>query len=477
MGGWSCQWEWAEYLPGSPDDPTFGGARQAKEVELLSSYLSDQVRWLRNHPSLFLWVVGSDKLPWPDTEQRYKEILSILDPSRPYLASCKGLRSPVSGPTGVKMNGPYDYVTPNYWYADTKNGGAFGFNTETGPGPQIPPLASLRRMLPADKLWPMNEVWDFHGGRHEFKNMDGFLKAYAERYGKPDSLEAFAFQVQASNYEAMRAMFEAFGARQPRSTGVIQWMLNAAWPKLLWQLYDHYLMPNGAFYGARKACQPMAAVYDYATNSVHLVNDSPSDLVSATLRIRVFDFDSRERFSAELPASCTAGSARKAMDLPALPDSSPVSFLSLEIHAADGRRLADNLYWLSSKPDVLDEAKTTWFVTPNSTFADFKPLGHLPAARVSHRAAFHRGRTWELKVELANESDRIAFFNELRVVKNRSGEPVLPVFWEDNYISLLPGERRSVTARFDNSDLGGEVPRFELQGWNQAPAAPSKEIR
>ena len=108
-------------------------------------------------------------LPHPDLEKRYDALLPLLDPTRPALKSCGTVVSKVSGPSAVKMNGPYDYVTPDYWYLDTKNGGvAFGFNTETGPGPQPPTLETLQRMFPADHLWPIDSVWNFHCGRGEF---------------------------------------------------------------------------------------------------------------------------------------------------------------------------------------------------------------------------------------------------------------------------------------------------------------------
>ena len=278
MTGFSCQWEWDHYLGKPQTDNTYGAAKSEEDAELLAGYLRDQVVWLRNHPSVLVWLVGSDKLPWPQVERRYRDVLREVDPGRPVLASAKGWNSEVSGPTAVKMLGPYNYVTPNFWFEDRTHGGAWGFNTETGPGPQVPPLASLKKMLPADKLWPINEVWNFHCAEHEYSDLSLFLDAYNHRYGAAHSVEEFAFKSQAASYEAMRPMFEAFGANKPRATGVIQWMLNAAWPKLYWQLYDYYLMPTGAFYGTRKGSQPQTLVYSYADRSVTLVNDTLSPL-------------------------------------------------------------------------------------------------------------------------------------------------------------------------------------------------------
>jgi len=471
MAGWSCQWEWPEYL-GKPieENETFGGPKAPEEVELVAGYLKDQVRWLRNHPSIFVWVFGSDKLPWPEVEKRYVADLAALDPSRPTLASCKAWTSPVSGPAAVKMVGPYDYVTPNYWWVDTKTGGAFGFNTETGPGPQVPPLSSLKRMLPADKLWPINEDWDYHCGRFQFGKLDIYLNAFNARYGEAKSVEEFAFKTQAANYEAIRAMFDAFGANRPKTTGVVQWMLNGAWPKFYWQLYDYFLMPNGAFYGTRKGNQPLNVVFDPETRAVHLVNDTLKVLREVTVRARVYRADSSLVSDQVIKVPCLANHSRKVLELKDPGQGSPVHFLDLRLLGADGKELADNFYWLSAKADVLDPAKTTWYHTPNTAFADFKALNTLPAASVRLDTKTLKQKDWTAIVALANTSERIAFGLELNVV-DAEGKPLVPVLWDDNYLSLLPGERRTIRVRLPGVDLHGQTPRITLNGWN-TPSKP-----
>jgi len=466
MAGWSCQWEWPEYL-GKPivEDETFGGPKEPGDVELVTACLRDQVRWLRNHPSLLVWVLGSDKLPWPEVEKRYTADLALLDPTRPLLMSCKELKSPLSGSTSVKMAGPYDYVTPNYWWLDTRNGGAFGFNTETGPGPQVPPLSSLKRMIPADKLWPINEAWNFHCGRFQFGNLDIYLKAFNARYGESASVEDFTFRAQAANYEAMRAMYDAFGANRPKTTGLVQWMLNGAWPKLFWQLYDTFLMPNGAFYGARKGSQPLNLVYDYGTRSIHLVNDTLQDLPAVTVKARILRADSSLASEQEASVSCPRNRSSKVLALADPGAGSPVHFLDLRLLGPDGKELASNFYWLSAKPDVLDTEKTTWFATPNASFADFTALGRLPEARVTMEQRFEPGPEWRGEVTLTNASEHLAFFLELGIARP-SGEPLLPVLWDDNYLSLLPHERRTLHVSLPGVDLHGETPRITLNGWN-----------
>jgi exo-1,4-beta-D-glucosaminidase len=207
--GWSCQWEWQDYL-GQPVDETYGGIDTADEMALVNRSLRDQIVRLRNHPSVLNWVLASDMLPRPELERLYRETLAEVDPTRPPLAACSVRTSEVSGPTGVKMNGPYEWVPPDYWYLDSERGGAYGFNTETGPGAQPPPAASIRRMLPREHWWPIDAMWNYHCGRHEFASLDRYRQALAARYGESKDLDDFAQWAQVANYEAMRGMFEAF---------------------------------------------------------------------------------------------------------------------------------------------------------------------------------------------------------------------------------------------------------------------------
>ncbi|MBI1753802.1 MAG: glycoside hydrolase family 2 [Acidobacteria bacterium] len=462
MVGVSCQWEWVEYLGKPQENETYGAAKTPEEIRLVAGYLRDQVRWLRNHPSILVWVLGSDKLPWPEAEKAYAADLKELDPARPYLAATKSWTSALSGPTGVKMLGPYDYVTPNYWFENTTRGGAYGFNTETGPGPQIPPLASLKKMIPAAELWPLNKTWEFHCGRHEFNTLNRYLNAYNHRYGEAASVEEFAFKAQAANYEGMRAMFEAFGVNQPKATGVVQWMLNASWPKLYWQLYDYYLTPNGAYFGARKGSQPRNVVYDRAAKTVHVVNDTRAAFAGLKVRARIFNAASTKVFEKNVGAACGPGASAQVLDLKAVDAGSPLYFLDLQL-TENGVPVADNFYWLSTSPDTLDEAHSNWFMTPNTGFADFKGLSALPQAQVKMASRFENGAG---TVTLTNASDRLAFFLELGLTQGPGKGDVRSALWDDNYLSIPPRESRTVRVRFDPADLNGRTPRVRLAGWN-----------
>lgn len=462
MAGFSCQWEWEEYLGKNTSDK-YGGILSEKDFEIVTGYLNDQVLWLRNHPSILVWVMGSDMLPKPELEKQYKELLGNIDPTRPYLATCAKRLSSVSGTSGVKMNGPYDYVAPSYWYEDKDHGGAFGFNTETGPGPQIPPYESIKKMIPENKFWPVNYYWGYHCARGEFNNIDIYKRAFDKRYGKAESVEEFAFKAQAANYEAMRAMFEAFGSEKPVTTGIIQWMLNSAWPKMVWQLYDYYLVPNGAFYATKKASEEFVLSYNYANNSIYLVNNGLRNILDKSVDIKVFNIESKEIFNKHIPVSIEANGARMIAELPELTE--PLSFVSLSMDI-DGK-VYRNFYWLSSIKDRHSYPNTSWYVTPISKYADFKSLNSLHNVDLDVNYEYLvEGEEGVINVTLSNPTDKIAFFIELSALDKDTNELIVPVFWDDNYISLLPNETRTVSTRFPLEKLNEEAPIFSYKGWN-----------
>jgi len=457
MAGFSCQWEWKDYIGKNCDN--FGGIKSEADMTLANNYLHDQVVWLRNHPALLVWVLGSDKLPRPELETRYDALMKLIDPTRPTLKTCGDDASKISGPSAVKMNGPYDYVTPNYWYEDIKNGGAFGFNTETGPGPQPPPLETLQRMIPADHLWPIDDVWNFHCGRHEFAQMKRYLAAYNSRYGAAANVDEFAFKSQAANYEAIRPMYEAFAVNLPHTTGIIQWMLNPSWPKLYWQLYDYYLVPGGAFFGAKKGAAPFSVIYNYGNKGIYLVNQTGNDLGKVASTITVYDLNSKVLLTQTVTSSTANYGSQKILDLAGLTSPTPVYFVNLQTVGNSGETSASNFYWLSTKPDVLDEGKTQWFVTPNKSFGDFSALNQLPPAKIKYAVSYNKTGA---QITLENNGDTLAFFVELKIIGAQSKQILTPVFWDDNYLSLPPHTTRVLQVQFP----ADEKPELKLRGWN-----------
>ena len=163
MAGWCCCDAWEKW-----------GKWGAENKRVSVDSLRDQILRLRNHPSLLVWLNGSDNPPPPDREQAYLDVEKENHWAKPVISSATEKKTEPTGVSGVKMAGPYEYVSPNYWLLDTKYGGAYGFATEISPGPAVPPLEELKSMFPPDKLWPINEFWDYHAGGGEFKNINKF---------------------------------------------------------------------------------------------------------------------------------------------------------------------------------------------------------------------------------------------------------------------------------------------------------------
>lgn len=480
MVGWSCQWEWPDYLGLEMEVPEedenipinegvdkYGVKITPEEEELMSNMFRDQLLWLRNHPSIFVWAVGSDAMPKPSLEKKYAETMERYDKSRSLLVSAGDFTSEITGITGMKMNGPYEYVPPIYWFEDKKLGGAFGFNTETGPGPQIPPISSISKMMPEEDLWPpLNAMWNYHSGRKDFNSVKVYLNALYKRYGAPENLEELAMKAQWANYEAIRPMFEAFVVNRPIATGVVQWQLNSAWPELYWQLYDWYLMPTGAYFGTKKACQPVNIIYNYHDRKIYVTNDILGEITDHTVRATLYDSRSKVLFEQEKKLSVKENSSVIFTELPELPNKKGTYFLNLTIHDSQHKLVADNFYWLAGQEDQMDWDQYYWFYTPQKRFADFHELNNLPQPQVSAtKKAYKDGDEWVVEVELSNTGKNIAFNIELLLVDYQTENPILPVFWSDNYISLVNDDTKMIIARCNLTDSESE-PSVIIQGIN-----------
>jgi len=456
LAGWCCCDHWERWKDWKPEDYTI-----AAESE------RSQILRLRHHPSVFTWLNGSDGPPPRTVEEMYVRILKECQWPNPYQSSATATPAEYSGPTGLKMTGPYEYVGPAYWLTDTARGGAFGFNTETSPGPAIPVVESLRKMLPPDRLWPINEYWNFHAGGGEFKDVKVFTEALNARYGQASTVEDYVMKAQLMAYEGERAMFEAFGRNKYVSTGVIQWMLNNAWPSIIWHLYDYFLQPAGGYFGTKKACEPLHVQYSYDDRSIVVVNSFYRSFPGMTVRAKVMNLDMAEKFSKTVTVDIAADSSTRAFSLPEIQDLSTTYFLKLALEDSAGKLMSSNFYWLSTKAEVHDWEKSTWFYTPIKSFADFTALKSLPAVavRVSYQAE-SAGQDGRVRVRLENPTPHLAFFIRLKLTKSRGGEEVLPTWWDDNYISLFPMETREVSVCYRPADVEGVRPAVEVSGWN-----------
>lgn len=467
MVGFSCQWEWKGIFGGNYEDK-YGCIVTPEQIDIAAKSWNDQLMWLRNHPSIFLWLYGSDKWPRPELEKKYLDVLAEVDPTRPYAQSAKEWTSEITGKTGMKMRGPYDYVPPDYWYIDTSYGGAFGFNTETGPGPQVPVLESLEKMIPKDSLWPIGSSWLYHAARGKFHNLDAYNSAMNERLGQPNDLKDYLRKAQYMNYEGMRAMFEAFEANRPEATGIIQWMYNASWPKLWWQFYDYYLMPTGALYGARVANEPLHIFYNYGQDAVAVMNNTAKKSGGLTADINVLDANSKSVLKKSLPvADIGSLETKQIFSLPGNLNVSKTYFLDLRLYDSQHQLVSNNFYVLSTQKDSLAEKQSTWYITPQSQYADLTLLEKLPKVKLQKsETVSKKTENTVINVKLKNPSQHVAFMVYMDLKKGQTNESVVPVFWKENYFTLLPGEERNVSVTVHTTDLDGQKARVVVGGWN-----------
>jgi exo-1,4-beta-D-glucosaminidase len=474
MAGWCCCDVWEKWDKWS--DNTLRVATESLRTEALR---------LRSHPSVLTWLDGSDGPPPPKVERAYLQTLKNASWPNPIVSSAADISTEISGPSGVKMTGPYEYEPPSYWLlsqpptsaemlGDARYGGGFGYNTETSPGPAIPPLQSLRKMLPKDHLWPIDKFWEFHGAGERFMKLERFKDAMNATYGQPDDLDHFLLKAQAMAYDGERAMFEAYGRNKYSATGVIQWMLNNAWPSTYWHLYDYYLYPAGGYFGAKKANEPLHVQYSYDDRSVVVVNNRLDRFTGLTVNADVYDWNLKQIFSQKKSVDADSNSSTRVLTLPQFPSAgeSPLYFVKLRLQDGDGHGVSSNFYWLPAKLSAIDwdRASRDTDHAPIASYEDLTALNRLPRVGVQVKAQVEESQSGdEVRVTLHNPTQSLAFQVHLGIRNPGSEDEFLPVLWDDNYISLLPDESIVVTARYLTKHALEPGATLAVDGWNVDP--------
>ena len=436
--GWSCHWEWEDYLGSHCEEP-YGGILSQEQIDIVARSFEDQVIWLRYHPSIIGWFVGSDMLPKPELEQQYQAFLSQED-DRDYLISAKDQKSEISGPSGTKMAGPYEYVGPSYWYLPEAPGGGFGFNTETGIGAQLPVKESLEKMI-GKQLWPIDDRWNpfCTVSAADMNSLKQLNEVIHYRFGDAKDIDEYLYRADMLNYESTKAMFESFRAHWPHTTGIIQWMLNGARPGIYWQLYDYYKQPNAAYYGVKKGNAPVQLIYDYYAKAVYAVNET---LQSANVKASMKLLKDGQTTEDSQQVEIASGTVVKVFDIDTT--GAPAAFLFLKLTDGNGNEVTNNEYFLPSDNDSYDWAKTTWVNTPITQYASYAMLDSLCTRECELSVKPSAEGVYEATV--SNTSDKVAFMIRL-TAKDQNGQLICPAYWSDNYFSLAPGESRTVTCK------------------------------
>lgn len=401
-----------------------------KDHKMFMLNAQDKIKWVRKHPSLAFYCGRNEGLPLLELDVAMKKETELLDGTRYYVSNSAG--GTLSG------FGPYD-VRSSEWYF--KNRGKT-FHSELGII-AIPEVESIRKMMPEKDVWPISNMWaihDYQKGRSE-----KFTKTITDRYGKPTSVEEYSSKAQLFNYESGKAMMESLQSRQ--GSGTILWMSQSAWPSMICQLYDHYLEYTASYFAVKKASSPIHVLWDANKNEIRIANNTISDLNDAELKVTIYNANGETIWSKSSTTNIKSTSAKIGFKLEHEPGDKVV-YLKLEL-TKKGKVISDNFYWLENKAgNCLD-------------------LNELPIANVKMKIKeSHKNGYYTAQIKLKNKSTYVSLLNKIKVKDKITGESILPVFFDDDYISLLPNEERMIHMKIEEKYLEGKSAEIHLEGWN-----------
>jgi exo-1,4-beta-D-glucosaminidase len=469
MVGWMCCNQWEKWPQWSAEDHVV--ARDS---------LRSQISMLRSHASAFVWANASDGHPPADILDQYHSILRDLHWQNAVVDTVSSYATDASGHRvwdGIQMAGPYTWRPPTYWFSGDY-AAARGSSAEQGDNEHIPPFESLRKFIPADKLWPINDMWYFHAGSNPGNAaLNSARTGIVQRYGSSGSAEEFTRKAQLAHYEATRAQFESFAALGWGDRKMtIYWMLNSHWPSFFGNLFDYYLRPGGAYYGAKKGLQPLSVTFDsYATADhrnakITIVNQSPDKATGLRARVRIYDLSGRVRDDrTSAPADVASGGAAEVLTLPREALDSRVFFVRTELLNPLGAVLADNNYWQSQRnDDVGDPRNDDAFALHQSSWADMTALNTMPRVRLQVSATGTAAEDGQhVDIALHNPSKELAFFERAELTADHDGDEILPIQYTDNYVTVYPGETVHIGGVVPKS--GGTAHWVRVGGYNSAP--------
>jgi exo-1,4-beta-D-glucosaminidase len=468
MLGWMCCNQWEKWDQWDAEDH-----RVARES------LRSQIHMLRSHPSVFLWANGSDGLAPIAVRKDYRDILSDLHWQNAVVDTVSSFNKDSNGKTvwdGIRMEGPYSWRPPSYWF-DNRYKGSNGSCAEQGDNESIPPYESLKKFIPADKLWPINDWWFYHAGSTDRNSTLANASLVVEkRYGPSQSAAEFAEKAQIAHYENTRAQFEAFAANGwDTHKMTMYWMLNSHWPSFFGHIIDYYLKPGGAYFGAKKGLRPVNIVYDYYASGdrskarIFAVNQTLTALSGLQASVDFIDLDGIVRFSNKAAGVSVGPNASVlVLEIPRVKELAPMFFVRCRLRTKEGRPVAENIYWSSNADDVLvPPDKEDAFNSSQVLWADFTALNSMKPAKIAATAKLSEASGWETAtVTIRNESNVPAFFLRAEIANNADGDEILPVTWTDNYVTLFGGDSITLEARYRSTDFAGTAAVLRVAGHN-----------
>ncbi|MFC5865141.1 sugar-binding domain-containing protein [Acidicapsa dinghuensis] len=446
---------WDEFFQPNPSD-----GPNPDDLPTYMANVRDKILHYRNHPSIAIWCARNEGFPPKEIDDQLRVLMAELEPTRLYQPSS------TSG-HGVNSGGPYRWRTPREYYVYNE-----AFKTEIG-STSIPTIESIQGMMPQKDWEQIDDDWAEHDFARGASGSDTFPMTLAARYGKVANLADFVRKSQLANYEAYRAMYEGRSAKlfNP-STAIITWMSNPAQPSFVWQLYHHDLEPDSAMYAVKKAGEMVHIQLNQLTDSIEVINNTPEIISGYMAYLTIYDIDGQAVLKRELPVT---GPGDRSIDIGSLlgpwdkPKLSPVYFVQLQLKNGGGKLVSENLYW-HGMPDAPD---------------DLTALNTMQTMALEANATRHDdGDTMKITLKLTNPGKEVALLTHVQL---RHGDPgktgvdavnerVLPVFYSDNYISLVPGESRTIEIEADTADLKGEEPYLAFDGWNVSVVSAGSSV-
>jgi hypothetical protein len=394
----------------------------------------DKIKRVRNHPSVAFYCGRNEGNPPETLNTALKNAVAELDPTRIYI--------PHSADGTVSGFGPYAVKDPKWYF---QNRTSRKLHSEIGQ-PNMPSAESMRAMLPSDKQWPINDMWGIHDFCSNSAQGATEYQVAVRKYGIPASLDEFCRQAQMVNMENHKAMFESFVSA--KANGALMWMSQSAWPSTVWQTYDYYLEQTAGYYGCKKASEPLHIFMDAYYNSIKVANNTGETHTNLTAEAALYNLDGSLLYTKEANIASIDDEVKSCLTL-SFPDTvSDVHFIKLKLWKND-QLIDENFYWRGKEYQNYSSLRNMEKIIPGGGLKDSVA-----------------GKSHHITARITNPTSGIALMLRLKVLRNVSGERVLPVFYSDNYFSLLPGESKIVSLEFDDKYLAGEKAKLMLEGWN-----------
>jgi exo-1,4-beta-D-glucosaminidase len=448
--------------------------RNIPDEDLAISCIEDMMLRIRHHPSLAHFLGHDETFPTASLNKAYLDMIQRFRVNRTYQPHSGAFAVAERNKTGGTRTGTLElwtYGCPSHYYL-RKEDGAWGFAQSGGIGGITVVRDSLRQMMPEDQLWPplQSEAWSFHTVTQGAQYFTEVKRAMARGYGEAKDLDDFCNKAYAMNYNSARGMFEAYGRNKYSATGITTWKYDAAWPAATtWAYIDWYLRPTGAYFGAKKACEPLHVQYAYDDDGIYIINSFYQPFTGLEVSATVYNFDLTQKLAKKATVNVDSDGKALAFKL-AWPDGlSKTFFVKLELRDNTGALRSQNLYWLSTTPDIPGPSGREFgaFIAKPKSSADFTALNTLPPVTLETKTAreTHGDEEW-VSATLKNPGSSLAFLVQLAITKGPGGREAGPSYWDDNYFSLLPGETRTVKAVVPKAELEGKEPTLRVLGWN-----------